>query len=673
MLVWTALVVRGWRVHLRRPDAWLACSVSALVLLLPALGAGTVPPSVRVGLLVVPAVLGAALLRWPSALSAAVVLIAVALLGEEADLRWEAARSCWPGVVGALVVALIVPTLRRAARAVEASHRGLLRTRERDALLQGRRRAHREHQRRLHDSVSTSLRSLSVAGLSRGEALRLCRTAARALEGRWSAPRATSTLAGALERCAALTRTPATLALDEAAVAPPSVVLATAEAVAEALRNVDRHARAGGTEVHLARTGGGFVVRVRDDGIGLAGSPAGFGLQESVVGRMAEVGGVVTVEGERGRGMVVTIAWQPGEGGGTPPSRTALMALTVGDVRFPLAAVAAAYLAGNAVVGASLLGGADRPWAVVAWFASLCAATGWLVVRGDRRQPAAVTAATVAAVLLLAVAGLLLVPPEGLGDGGAWPVGAVGSALAVLALVRSPWEPLCVAAAVEVAILVLLHADVLERPPWTALLTTMLSPLYGVVVGLVLAGTLTRLGRSVAADRAAESDLLLVRAAAEGRAALRDRQAAEVGREVLPFLRNLLSDPAEVGSARTRARAAALGGQVRDELHLPGVLDAAARSALADARARGCEVRLRADADAVDLPGCINTALVAVLAAPAPRRVTLNVEVGASGALVHLALEPGGEQIGARVEAALGHLAAVVEVAEEVVLVRLEE
>lgn len=671
VLVWSALVVRGWAMRLRRPDAWVACSVSALVLLLPALGADAVPPSVRVVLVVVPAVLAPALLRWPSALGATGMLIAVALLGEEAGLRWEAARSCWPVVVGALVVALLVPTLRRAARAVEASHRGLLRARERDALLQGRRRAHREHQRRLHDSVSTSLRSLSVEGLSRGEALRLCRTAARALEGRWSAPHVAPTLAGALEQCAALTRTPAALVLDEAAVAPPSVVLATAEAVAEALRNVDRHARAGGAEVRLERAGGGFVVRVRDDGIGLAGSPAGFGLQESVIGRMGEVGGVVTVEGDRGGGTVVTISWQPGGGGGSPPSRTTLMALTVGDVRLPLAAVVAAYLAGNAVVGASLLSGADRPWVVVAWFAALCATTGWLLVRGDRHQPAVVTAATVTAVLLLGVAGLLLVPPVGLGAGEAWPVGAVGSVLAVLALMRAPWEPLCVAAGVEVVLLVLLCAEVLDRPPWTALLTTMLSPLYGPVVGLVLAGTLTRLGRSVAADRAAESDLLLARAAAEGRAALQDRQVAEVGRGIVPFLHHLLDNPSEVGSASTRARATALAEEVRDELSLPGVLDADARSALATARAGGCAVRLRADADAVDLPGWLNAALVTVLTGAPLRRLTLTVGRSAGGTSIHLVIEPGGEVLGARVGAALAHLAPVVEVHEEVVVVAL--
>lgn len=675
VLVWSVLVARGWPARLGVLDAWAAWVTSVLVLLLPVLGAAAVPSAARLMLVVVPAVLAAAFVRWPLAVVAAGSLTTVHLLQEAPGQRLETAVGTWPVAVGVLVVALVVAMLRRAAHAVEASHRDLARARERDALLQGRRRAHREHQRLLHDRVSTALRGLAVGGLSRDEALSLCRDAAGALAHRDSPPsEGTVVLATHLRQQTPSTRTPVVLDLDDAVVVPAPVAVATSKAVAEALRNIDRHARADQAQVGLSRVADGFVVAVRDDGAGLTAGARGqgFGIRESVVGRMDEVGGEVALADDPRGGTVVSISWEPGRAraDGPPPSRSELMAVTVGGVRAPLAAVAATYLAGNAVVGALVVGDTRHPWALGAWFAALCAATGWLLVRGDRRVGMAAAVATMVALVVLEMTGLVLVPPDLVDTNLAWPVGAIGSALAVLAVLRPAWEPLVVAAATEVAVLVMVLAPGVERPPWLGVLTTMLSPLYGLVVGLVMAATLLGLARAVSADRAAQEALLVARAAAEGRSAIRGRGVVEVGGEVLPFLRGLLARPSDLGSARTRARAGVLGEQVRDELLLPGVLDAPARAALAVARSGGCEVRLRADADSVDLPGCINVALVAALADPPPRRLTLSVE--RSGATtVHLVLEPGGEHRGALLEAALVHLGPVVETGEESVVVEL--
>ncbi|MEU6078478.1 ATP-binding protein [Micromonospora sp. NPDC047074] len=78
--------------------------------------------------------------------------------------------------------------------------------------------------------------------------------------------------------------------------------------VREALGNVVKHAGIGDAVVRAAEESSALVVVVRDHGCGfdVVGRP-GFGIRESIVARLREVGGKATVESWPGRGTRVTL------------------------------------------------------------------------------------------------------------------------------------------------------------------------------------------------------------------------------------------------------------------------------------------------------------------------------------------------------------------------------
>ena len=91
----------------------------------------------------------------------------------------------------------------------------------------------------------------------------------------------------------------------------------------EALSNVVRHARASAVHVTLARESGGFMLAVRDDGVGL-GSPTarqGTGLT-GMADRVAAAGGRMTLDSQPGQGTTVSITLPD-----APPSPSSLPAI----------------------------------------------------------------------------------------------------------------------------------------------------------------------------------------------------------------------------------------------------------------------------------------------------------------------------------------------------------
>lgn len=177
-----------------------------------------------------------------------------------------------------------------------------------------RMREHARYARLLHDNVLQTLEGLAllpstdaaVRGLLAGEAARL-----RAFI---AGPPGTTNpgLAGALSaladehRARGLQISLSTVGVDDLA---PAAVSAVADAVAEALRNVVKHAATDRATVVVRRRGGTVVVRVADSGSGFdpVARPAGFGLAESIGGRLSAVGGRVSVTAAPGRGTVLEL------------------------------------------------------------------------------------------------------------------------------------------------------------------------------------------------------------------------------------------------------------------------------------------------------------------------------------------------------------------------------
>ena len=96
---------------------------------------------------------------------------------------------------------------------------------------------------------------------------------------------------------------------------PTKAALAFAGAAVEALTNVGRHSGAGRAEVHVFEADGEVTVEIRDTGRGFDPGrvPATRrGVRESIVGRMAEINGVATVESVAHRGTTVLLRWENG-------------------------------------------------------------------------------------------------------------------------------------------------------------------------------------------------------------------------------------------------------------------------------------------------------------------------------------------------------------------------
>jgi signal transduction histidine kinase len=87
---------------------------------------------------------------------------------------------------------------------------------------------------------------------------------------------------------------------------------AMCEAVREALRNTVKHSGTKQVVLRVEERDGGIAVVARDQGQGfdVRDRPPGFGISQSIVARLAEVGGRGTVDSNPGRGTRVTL-WVP--------------------------------------------------------------------------------------------------------------------------------------------------------------------------------------------------------------------------------------------------------------------------------------------------------------------------------------------------------------------------
>jgi len=94
---------------------------------------------------------------------------------------------------------------------------------------------------------------------------------------------------------------------------PSAQAQALCDALREALTNVRKHARAGRAIVYCEAEEGRALVTVRDDGVGLDESrlARGFGISNSILGRMATSGGWARLERLNGSGTMVVLGIGP--------------------------------------------------------------------------------------------------------------------------------------------------------------------------------------------------------------------------------------------------------------------------------------------------------------------------------------------------------------------------
>ncbi|MEE6261341.1 sensor histidine kinase [Plantactinospora sonchi] len=190
----------------------------------------------------------------------------------------------------------------------------------------GVRRERAALRRHLHDTVLPALDSFALAGAAdpatatdRLAALRRAARAEAAALRRGLADPGGWRAAGPLDRelralVDELARTGLRTELvivDRPASLPARRRAALRDATREALRNTVRHSGSRRATVRVERRDGGIAVVTRDEGVGFDPlARRGFGISESIVARMAEVGGRADIESRAGWGTRVAV-WVP--------------------------------------------------------------------------------------------------------------------------------------------------------------------------------------------------------------------------------------------------------------------------------------------------------------------------------------------------------------------------
>ena len=223
----------------------------------------------------------------------------------------------WFLVVQAAVTATLVGLIRRGGRKADAVVAVSLEAeQERRAEAAGR-ADEREHHRQLHDTMLSTL-TMVAAGAFAGPSPTLSAQAARDLDVALGRPAGTpADPARPADLCARLEQVtaaaPLRARLSAVAVSlPQSAADAVAASVAEALRNVARHAGVDEAEVRVQGGPGWAAIEVSDRGRGFdprSVSPAPRGIRESISGRMTAAGGTGVVNSVPGRGTTVILRW----------------------------------------------------------------------------------------------------------------------------------------------------------------------------------------------------------------------------------------------------------------------------------------------------------------------------------------------------------------------------
>lgn len=222
----------------------------------------------------------------------------------------------WFLFLQAVITALLMVLIRRAGRAANAVIDSGLRA-------DGLRRAEaarvadeREVNRQLHDTILSTLAMVASGAFTQPSAT-LREQAGRDLDvlrglrGVRPVPGPAAPLGDRIREV--ISESPLLVMTDfDAAHVPAEVTERLARSVAEALRNVSRHAGTGQAEV-LLRGGDGWArIEVADRGRGFDPSMVPLvrrGVRESIAGRMEEAGGSGTVVSEPGRGTNVVLRW----------------------------------------------------------------------------------------------------------------------------------------------------------------------------------------------------------------------------------------------------------------------------------------------------------------------------------------------------------------------------
>ena len=371
---------------------------------------------------------------------------------------------------------------------------------------------------------------------------------------------------------------------------PPRVVTAIRESAGEAIRNAGRHAGVDEVVVLLSTTPLGQVeVEVRDTGAGF--DPVhvpGFGLSESIVARMSQVGGQARIESSPGVGTTVWLSWPhqsslriPAQSGVLAPGGRSRLYLSV---MLPNV-IALLYLA---IYRAPETSRPALSMALAVVMAVGMLATAWYTGRGRPSWLAVVALAFFNAGMTLAA--LSIAPEQALVAMGTWVITGAATAVGSASLEAGPSQAtfLALAESGTIAGLAYLAPHVGPLEPAGALIVPVANASIAFAVGALL-----RHGARMVAVQDALSNAELEEVGwVESAQAARQHYADQLQTNVAPFLRFCAQDRPD-STPTTRERAAELIAQCRDLLAMSDLTPPAVREAALAARKQGIRVAVR--------------------------------------------------------------------------------
>lgn len=217
----------------------------------------------------------------------------------------------WTAVI-ALLARGLWKLLESGGRAADLATAEAERARYEEELSEARRSAERRHSADLHDTATITMMLVNRGAIQSGSDTlkeRARRDVLTLTSGHLQPDRMTDVVA-LVQEVVDL----AAVDVDFSAPVPftmrPDVAQALKKATEEALNNVYRHARASSCRVVLIGGPTGLTIEVADNGIGFdpeAGS--GYGMGNSIKGRLAYVGGSAVVESTPGAGTKILLGW----------------------------------------------------------------------------------------------------------------------------------------------------------------------------------------------------------------------------------------------------------------------------------------------------------------------------------------------------------------------------
>lgn len=529
---------------------------------------------------------------WKWALLTTTLYVLGRWIGGTRDDLWAGLDEVVSDTSTIAAAGLILTFYRRAGRRADEALEVRLDVSRREAQSAAAERAATEERRLLHDEIIAALVSIEHSGPT-GDSRRAAEVARRARRTLFlETPQARAAdMPGWLFDSSDVSL-PVTLEIDPTLsmtdALPAHVTIAMTGAVNEALRNVERHAQARSVRVMIEPFGRrGARVTITDDGRGLdATHSAGFGIKQSIIGRLEGVGGTAFIHSADGGGTKVELTWSGEEE--VPPPHPAESVSVIGSPRRFAYSVTAVALVGQLWLVARHLSGPGEAAVALGSLALILAVARTAAYH--RIGVRAVTAmfAADAAILLW---GLSAAGPGALLDFRSWIVEMTCVIIFSLTFFVSLRAMLTLALMLSTVIL----AWTVHDPTVTLgeVGDPLLQPIfYAAALGATAWG-FRKVSATIAEEERRAAHQLELEATHHAIVSRDNQQFNHLRARLDPYFTAIETGTIDVASPEVIDRARALALQVRDEMYLPGLLDDDLRLLLATARESGTSITIR--------------------------------------------------------------------------------